>query len=187
MSNVMEEREETQSPVTQVKEQVQDAAEEAKGRTREQLRGQVNSRTTQAGEQLCSTAQAMRRASEQLREDGKEAPAKLVAGLATRGERIGSYLRRTDAEQLLHDVEDFGRKQPWLFVGGSAVVGFVASRFMKASSGSRYQSHRSVPGRYPTATPQSSRPAQGERPVQTRLPEERRGSAATGGVAGGLD
>jgi ElaB/YqjD/DUF883 family membrane-anchored ribosome-binding protein len=187
MSNVMEEREETQSPVTQVKEQVQDAAAQAKGRTREQLRGQINSRSTQAGEQLCSTAQAMRRASEQLREDGKEAPANLMAGLAARGERLGSYLRRADAEQLLRDVEDLGRKQPWLFVGGSAVVGFLASRFMRASSGSRYQSHASVPGGYPTATSPPSRPTPGERPTQPRLPEERRGSETTGGVAGALD
>ena len=186
MSNVIGEREETQSPVAQVKEQVQDAAAQAKGQTREQLRGQINSRSTQVGEQLSSTAQAVRRAGAQRREEGKEGPAKIVEGLAERGERLGSYLTRADGDQLLRDVEDLGRKQPWLFVGASAVVGFLASRFMKASSRSRYHSHGSVSGGPPAATPPTSTPPR-ERPAQTRLSKERRGSAVAGGVSGGLD
>jgi hypothetical protein len=187
MSNVISEREETQSPVAQVKEQVQDAAAQAKGQTREQLRGQINSRSTEAGEQLSSTAQAVRRASEQLREEGKEGPAKLVEGLAERGERLGSYLKRADGDQLLRDLEDLGRKQPWLFVGGSAVAGFLASRFMKASSGSRYRSHDPLTGGYPSAALPPSRPTPAERTAEARPSGERQGPAATGGVAGGLD
>jgi ElaB/YqjD/DUF883 family membrane-anchored ribosome-binding protein len=187
MSNVIGEREETQSPVTQVKEHVQDAAAQAKGQTREQLRSQINSRSTQMGKQLSSTAQAVRRAGGQLREEGKEGPAKIVEGLAERGERLGSYLTRVDGDQLLRDIEDFGRKQPWLFVGGSAVVGFLASRFLKASSGSRYQTYASMTGGPPAATLPASTPTPGERPAQARLSKERQGSAAPGGVTGGLD
>jgi ElaB/YqjD/DUF883 family membrane-anchored ribosome-binding protein len=187
MSNVIGEREETQSPVAQVKEQVQDAATQAKGQTREQLRGQVNSRSTQVGEQLSSTAQAVRRAGTQLRDEGKEGAAKVVEGLAERGERLGSYLTRADGDQLLRDVEDLGRKQPWLFVGGSAVVGFLASRFMKASSGSRYRSFGSVSGGSPAASLPRSMPTRGERPAETRLSQEKQGSVASGGVSGGLD
>jgi ElaB/YqjD/DUF883 family membrane-anchored ribosome-binding protein len=184
MSNVTSEREETQSPVAQAKEHVQDAAAQAKGQTLEQLRGQIDSRSTQVGEQLSSTAQAVRRAGAQLRQEGKEGPAKIVEGLAERGERLGGYLERADGQQLLNDVEGLGRKQPWLFVGGSAIVGFLAARFLKASSDSRYRSHGSGTGGSPSTTRPSS---SDEWPAQTRLPEERRGSGPTGGVAGGLD
>ena len=59
--------------------------------------------------------------------------------MADRGERLGAYLRRADGDQILRDVEDFARKQPWLMVGGSAVAGFLASRFMKATSRERFQ------------------------------------------------
>ena len=141
------------SATEQVKERVQDVAEQAKGQTREQLRTQINARSTQAGEQVSSTAEAMRRTSEQLRSEGKDRAAKVIDGVADRGERLGSYLTRADGDQILRDVEDFARKQPWLFVGGSAVAGFLASRFMKASSSSRYQSRAGAASRSSSEIP----------------------------------
>ncbi len=137
MSSVTDER--SPSATEQVKERVQDVAEQAKVETREQLRTQINSRSSDVGEQFTSAAGAIRKTSDQLRVEGNESVAKLVDGVADRGQRLGSYLSRADGDQILRDVEDLARKQPWLFVGGSAVVGFLASRFMKASSSSRYQ------------------------------------------------
>jgi len=149
MTGVTDERTESQSATEQVKERVQDVAGQAKGQTREQLRNQISQRSTQAGEQVSSAADAMRRTSEQLRTEGKDGVAKVVDGVADRGEKLGSYLTRADGEQILRDVEELARRQPWLFVGGSAVLGFLASRFMKASSSGRYQS-RSQHGGYPS-------------------------------------
>ena len=139
MTNVTDEREQSPSATEQVKERVQDVAQQAKGQTREQLRTQINERSTQAGEQVSSAAGAMRRTSEQLRNEGNSGAAKLVDGVVDRGERLGEYLTRADGDVILRDVEDLARKQPWLFVTGSAIVGFLAARFMKASSNSRYQ------------------------------------------------
>jgi ElaB/YqjD/DUF883 family membrane-anchored ribosome-binding protein len=146
--------ESSQSTTEQVKERVQDAAQQAKGQTRERLRTQIDERSTQAGEQMRSTAQAVRRASTQLREEGKETPAKVVDQVADRAERLGTYLGDADGNKILRDVEDFARRQPWLFVGGSAVLGFLASRFLKASSSRRYQD-----GYVPATDSRSSRPA----------------------------
>jgi ElaB/YqjD/DUF883 family membrane-anchored ribosome-binding protein len=147
MTNVTAERSQPQSATGQVKERVQDVAEQAKSQTGEQLRTQINQRSTQAGEQVSSAADAMRRTSEHLRGEGKDSVAKVLDGAAERSERLGSYLSQADGDQILRDVEDIARKQPWLFVGGSAVIGFLASRFMKASSSNRYQG--SVAGGYP--------------------------------------
>ena len=145
MTNVTDERAQMPAASEQVKERVQDAAEQAKGETRDQLRRQVNARSTQAGEQASSIAEAMRGTTEQLRSEGKDSAAKVIDGVADRSERLGGYLTQADDDRILRDVEDFARRQPWVFVGGSAVLGFLAARFMKASSSSRYQSRAGDP------------------------------------------
>jgi ElaB/YqjD/DUF883 family membrane-anchored ribosome-binding protein len=180
MTNVTDARAQTPSATEQVKDRVQDVAEQAKGQTRAQLREQINTRSTKAGEQISSTAGAMRRAGEQLRTEGNESVAKAVDGLADRGERLGGYLRQADGEQILRDVEGFARRQPWVFVGGSAVVGFLASRFMKASSRSRYQN--SGPAHGTADTGRSLR-----RGGSSSIPSAAGASASQGGGRGDLE
>ena len=143
------------STTEQVKERVQDVTQQAKGQTRDKLRDQIDTHSTKAGEQVRSTAQAVRQASAKLREEGQETPAKVVEQVASRAERLGGYLSEADGSRILRDVESFARRQPWLFVGGSAVVGFFGSRFMKASSSRRYQEsgYASPPERQATAAP----------------------------------
>jgi ElaB/YqjD/DUF883 family membrane-anchored ribosome-binding protein len=137
-----------------VKEQTQEVTRQAKRQTRDQLRSQINERSTQAGDQLLSAAEALRRTSEQLRQEGNDKAAEIVESVISRGERAGGYLRAADGDRILHDVERFGRRQPWLMVGGSAVVGFFAARFMKASSSSRYHGQSSQG--YPSGPRQGS-------------------------------
>jgi hypothetical protein len=161
MTSTMRPGEETQSLADQAKEHAQDTAREVKGQTREQLRSQLDDRSTQVGEQAASTARAMHRASSQLREEGNERAAGLIDAVADRGQRLGEYLRGADGEQLLRDVEAFARRQPWLMVGGSAVAGFLGSRFVKASSHGRYQAQHGGAGAnngYPHAVPTASPP-----------------------------
>jgi hypothetical protein len=131
----------------QAKEKAQEAAGEAKGRVREQ----VDQRSTDAGQQVSTTAGDLRSVGEELRKQGKDTPAKLAEQAAERTERLGSYLTESDADRILHDVEDFARKQPWAVVAGGLALGFAASRFLKASSSERYQQRSG--GRSP-ATPQ---------------------------------
>lgn len=139
MTSTMRQGEEKQSLAGEAKEQAQETAREMKGRTREQLRSQLAERSTRVGEQTASAAEAMRRASSQLHEEGNERAASAIDAVADRGQRLGEYLRDADGEKLLRDVEEFARRQPWLMVGGSAVVGFLGSRFVKASSHGRYR------------------------------------------------
>jgi hypothetical protein len=78
--------------------------------------------------------------SEELRNQGKEQPAKLAEQAAQRAESLGDYLKRSDGDTILRDVEDFGRRQPWTVIAGGLALGFAASRFVKASSTRRYES-----------------------------------------------
>jgi len=110
------------------------AAETARSRAREQL----DRRSTGWGESVSGTAGDVRSVSDELRKQGKEGPAKAADKAAEQAERIGAYLQEKDADALLHDVEDFGRRRPWAVAGIGLLLGIAAARMLKASSSSRY-------------------------------------------------
>jgi hypothetical protein len=147
-----------QEAAEQAKEKAQEAAGQAKQQASSKVREQVDQRSTQAGEQVATTAGDLRSVGEQLRSQGKDTPAKLADQAADRTERLGSYLRDSDADTILSDVESFARKQPWAVVAGGMALGFAASRFLKASSSDRYKAARSpqppAPQSAPTPYPQ---------------------------------
>jgi hypothetical protein len=120
--------------------QAQDKAREAAGHARGRVRDQVDERSTQLGEQVGSGASDARSVAEQLRNQGKQTPARYVEQAADRAERLGGYLRESDGDQLLNDVEDFARRNPWAVALGGLALGFAASRLLKASSSDRYRS-----------------------------------------------
>jgi ElaB/YqjD/DUF883 family membrane-anchored ribosome-binding protein len=130
------------SPMEGAKEQVQEQAQQAQQSARSRVREQVDQRSTQAGEQLRSSAQALRETSERLREQGQDGPARAAQRLAHHAERVGGYLKESDADRLLGDAEDFGRRRPLAVAGIGLFVGFAASRLLKASSRERYEQQR---------------------------------------------
>lgn len=122
--------------VERAEAKAQETADQAKGK----IRQEVDSRSQQVAEQVASTADAMRKVSEELREQGKQQPAQLLGHGAERAERLGRYLDESDAEGMLHDIEDLARKKPWAAAAGGMAAGFAFSRFLKASSSRRHQS-----------------------------------------------
>jgi ElaB/YqjD/DUF883 family membrane-anchored ribosome-binding protein len=145
----------------QAKEQAQQATQQA----RTQVRDQVDQRSTQAGELVSSQASDVRSVAEQLRQQGKDKPAQLAEQAADRAERVGSYLTEADADRILNDVEDFARQRPWAVIAGGVAAGFLASRFLKASSSDRYRgrTYSQQPSQLPNTT---TRPA-GTTPMPT--------------------
>lgn len=138
---------------TAVQDKAQEAVEQARGQAQrvaeqasEHARRQVDERSTQAGERLRSQADDLRTIGQELRNQGKDGPARLADQVAERTERVGTWLRESDGDRILHDAEDFGRRNPWAVVAGGAIVGFMASRFLKASSGNRYALRRADGG-----------------------------------------
>jgi hypothetical protein len=138
------------STTDQAKDKAQEAAGQAKEKAGTQLRSQVDQRSTEAGQRVGGFASDVRSVGQQLREQGKDQPAKLADQAADRAERLGGYLTENDADRILGDIEDFGRRQPWVVIGGGIALGLVASRFLKASSSRRYE-QRSA-GRLPART-----------------------------------
>lgn len=127
------------SEAKQAVEQGQEKAQEAIGKAGGSLREQIDQRSNQAGEKVSGTAEDLRSVGEELRNQGKETPAKLAEQAADRTERVGSYLRESNGDRLLEDLEDLTRRQPLVALAGGLALGMVAARFLKASSESRYR------------------------------------------------
>jgi len=123
-------------------QRAQQSAQHVAGEARDRAKQQIDQRSTQAGERLQSTASDVRSVGEELRKQGKHEPAKLADQAAQRAERLGGYLKESDGDRILRDVEDFGRRQPLALLAGGLVLGFAASRFLKASSSRRYADHQ---------------------------------------------
>ena len=129
------------SATEQAKEKAQEGAQQAK----RGLRDQVDQRSTQAGRQAETVASDVRSVGEHLRAEGKDRPAELADKAAARVAELGDYLKRSDGDAILRDVERFGRDKPWAVMAGGVALGIVASRFLKASSSRRYHEQESSP------------------------------------------
>jgi hypothetical protein len=133
----------TEQVKDQVREQAQVAQDKARGaasQTRGRISEQVDQRSTQVGERIAGTAGDVRSIADQLRGQGKDAPARLADQVANQADRVGDYLKGASGDRILRDVEDFARRQPMLVAAAGLALGFAASRFLKASSGRRYES-----------------------------------------------
>jgi ElaB/YqjD/DUF883 family membrane-anchored ribosome-binding protein len=133
-------RERAASTVQDAASTTQEKAMELRSRGADQLREQLDTRTTDAGRQAQEVAQALRESGEQLRSGGKAQAAGITDMAAQRAEELGKYLERVDGNELLGDAERFARQRPWLLAGIGLVAGIAASRMMKASSERRYAS-----------------------------------------------
>ena len=124
----------------QAQERAQDKAKEVAGEAKSRLSDQVDQRSTQAGQQLSSAADDVRSVADQFRTQGKDMPARYAEQAAEKAEQVGQRLQTASGDELLRDVEDFARKNPWAVAAGGLVLGLAASRMLKASSTQRYRS-----------------------------------------------
>lgn len=121
--------------VEQVQQQAGEKAQQLRSQAGSKLRAELDTRSTQAGEQVSSTAEALRKVSQELRSEQNEQPARLVEQAANGADRLGRYLSQADADQILRDLQGFAQRRPRVVVIAGAAAGFLVSRFVKASSG----------------------------------------------------
>lgn len=127
--------------------QVQERAQTVSVQARTRAREEVERRSSDLAGRVDTTAKDLRGVAEHLRAQEKDAPARVAEQAAERFSSVRDYLRGSDGEQILHDVEASGRKRPWAVIAGGAAVGLVASRFLNASSSDRYRRVQTGQGR----------------------------------------
>jgi hypothetical protein len=124
-----------------VSNKAQQTALQLKDQGSSRVRQEFDQRSTKAGQQVRSLADALRRGTAQL-EQQRGGSTQLTEQVADRVDRFGAYLERTSSDELIRDVESFARRRPWMVAGLGSVAGLALARFVKASSEHRYGSYR---------------------------------------------
>ncbi|MEN3328054.1 MAG: hypothetical protein V7638_2861 [Acidobacteriota bacterium] len=122
----------------------QDLLQQAKQTTNEvvsQVQQQASSQLTQQKDtiasQLSSVVNAVRRFDETLSNEGNGPIARFAGQYGQKAadglDRFAQYLKEQDPQRLYNDVQNFGRRQPALLIGGAFLLGFAGARIIKSS------------------------------------------------------
>jgi hypothetical protein len=130
LGNVTEQVKDT---AKQTVEQGQQVAGQAIDKAKDSVKSQLSSQKEKAVSTLGNFTDALMQTGEQLRQSGQGVFGGYADNLADRVDHIADYLRQNDIDDLTAQVEDFARKQPALFIGGSFVLGVALARFLKSS------------------------------------------------------
>jgi hypothetical protein len=122
-------REQGSAAVDEIKTAAQSAAREAQ----EAGRDFVHEQKENLAQRVHKYAEALRAASERLRDEEGNVLAEPAQKGAEQLERMSSYLREKEPNDFLEDLETFARRKPEVVFGGLFVVGLAAARFLKAS------------------------------------------------------
>jgi hypothetical protein len=116
-------------------------AKETTGAIVDQVQQQANSQFSRQKEntanELSTVVNAVRRFGETLTNEGNGPIARYAADYGDKAaqslERLTNYIREQEPKQLLNDVQNFGRRQPALLIGGAFLLGFAGARLIKSS------------------------------------------------------
>jgi len=134
-------------------QQAKQTTNEVVSQVQEQANSQVNRQKESAASELSTVVNAVRRFGETLNNEGQGPIARFAAQYGDKAanslDRVAQYHREQDAKRLLDDVQNFGRRQPALLLGGAFLLGFAGARLIKSSmeAASHHQSYRpNTPG-----------------------------------------
>ena len=116
------------------------------GSVKQKTTSQLNAQKVRATDQLDEIASNVRRSTERLRSQRHDVVASALERGVDQLERLSAQLRDHDVDELLSDLERFGRRRPALFIGSSFVAGLMLARFAKASSDDSSRGGRHRPG-----------------------------------------
>jgi hypothetical protein len=119
--------------VTSGVDQLAQTAKEQIAQANEKARGLVSDQKDYLAGQLGGVAQAMDRVAGDL-EETDDASARYARLLADNAKKLSTSIRDKSIDDLMTDAQDFGRRQPAMFLGAAALLGFAASRFLMASA-----------------------------------------------------
>lgn len=142
-----EQARQTVAPIT---DQAQETAGQVAEQAKQRALTQIDTQKEHAAGSLDAVAQALRQSGDQLRTKQQEPLANLAGTAAERVERFSGYLRHTDVNDMIRDVEQFARRQPAAFLGGAFTLGVLAARFLKSSGRTSADRSMADSGRTPS-------------------------------------
>ena len=122
----------------QATEQVRDQASRAAGQAQARAQAFLSEQKVVAAEHIDGVVQVLHDTVDQLRQRSPGAISDYAERAVDGLDSVAHALREQDVRSLVGQVEDFGRRQPVLFMAGSVAIGFALARFLKSSSRSSY-------------------------------------------------
>jgi hypothetical protein len=119
---------------TDVKGKAREVVNQAKDRATEKIESRISESKTRAAETLNGVASTLLSSSAQLRDQNQAGASRAIERAAEGVERFANYLQETNVDEVVDQVHDFARRQPAAFIGGAFALGFLASRFIKATT-----------------------------------------------------
>lgn len=113
-------------------EQVKQKAREMGGQAAERLSSAASDQVHRATGELGAMASALRDAGGRLSGESMMS-GKLIQGAAEKLDELSRRLDNRDLSEMVTEVRGWARRNPGAFIGAAVAVGFLASRFMKAS------------------------------------------------------
>jgi hypothetical protein len=198
-------RQEARSIGDEVREKGSEAAQKARdtageyaSRARDEAYARGEAYRDYAASETSKVASALRKASDDLRSGSPQE--RFVGQMADGVADAADRMRGMSLEEIARDSSDFARRHPAAFLGGAALIGFAAARFLKASAQSDDDDTYRLPATSRDSSLASSEPipSPATRPVGSDPGSARPGSAtgasttstggstagATGGVGG---
>lgn len=117
-----------------VRGRAREAVNQVKEKAGERIESKLSDSKTRAAETLSGVASTLHSSSQQLREQNQESASRAIERAAEGVERFATYLQDTNVDDVVASVHEFARRQPAAFIGGAFALGFIASRFIKATS-----------------------------------------------------
>jgi hypothetical protein len=141
----------TQPAATQAKQKAGELVEQAKSAARDVTQNAASAAADQAAaakssvaDEMSGVASALRTAAREMRSGSPQERTfgQIAEGLADASESM----RNKDLSEMAQDISGFARKNPLVFLGGAALIGFAATRFAKASGARQTRADVSAPG-----------------------------------------
>jgi len=118
-------------------QQAKQTTNEVVSQVQQQATTQVNRGKETAASELSTVVNAVRRFGETLTNEGNGPIARFAAQYGEKAadnlDRFATYIREQDPKRLLNDVQNFGRRQPALLIGGAFLLGLAGARLIKTS------------------------------------------------------
>lgn len=114
-----------------IAQQARDTAESAVHDATKAAASQAEQAKSSVADEMSGVASALRTAAEEMRQGS---PQERTFGQIAEGIADASdALRDKDLGTMVQDVSELARRNPLVFLGGAALIGFAATRFAKAS------------------------------------------------------
>ena len=114
-------------------EKAREAASDALGSTMREAQAKAETAKSGVADEMSDVASALRVAAEEMRSGSTQA--RVFAQMAESLAEISQTIQQKDLSEMVTSAGDFARRNPLVFLGGAALLGFAATRLAKASGG----------------------------------------------------